>query len=314
MRRGPERGTNAASRASLVGGADFTSNVGLSHAVGFPPKGTHAHSMLGVRGAGEGELGAFLRPSTPTIASCWWTPSTPSNQACPTPSVFRNAGKGPRAGRHPARLRRPRSPGGAVGEDARRSGLHRPEDRALLRPGRDHDLPDPQPDRHRGAPLRSRPRFGDPAPGLRGGDQARHQRGRPQPRRRLQAGRHRRRGRVAARHQAVRHPRQDRQPGPQGSPPHLRLPRLRHRRRGRPGRRAARTPVAPLPSDRRRGGASSVRGRRLGQRATVREGRPWSPVDEREAIEAAWSGGSPTSSASTSASGVSSTPTSITSR
>ena len=60
MRRGPERGTNAASRASLVGGADFTSNVGLSHAVGFPPKGTHAHSMVQVFVAlGEGELGAF---------------------------------------------------------------------------------------------------------------------------------------------------------------------------------------------------------------------------------------------------------------
>lgn len=60
MRRAPDRGATAASRASLVGGADFTSNVGLSHAVGFPPKGTHAHSMVQVFMAlGEGELGAF---------------------------------------------------------------------------------------------------------------------------------------------------------------------------------------------------------------------------------------------------------------
>ncbi len=60
MRRAPDRGATAASRASLVGGADFSSNVGMSHAVGFPPKGTHAHSMVQVFMAlGEGELGAF---------------------------------------------------------------------------------------------------------------------------------------------------------------------------------------------------------------------------------------------------------------
>jgi nicotinate phosphoribosyltransferase len=60
LRRGPDRGATAASRAALVGGADFSSNVGLSLAVGFPPKGTHAHSMVQVFLAlGEGELGAF---------------------------------------------------------------------------------------------------------------------------------------------------------------------------------------------------------------------------------------------------------------
>lgn len=60
MRRGPERGTTASSRAALVGGVDFSSNVGMSLAVGFPPKGTHAHSMVQVYMAlGEGELGAF---------------------------------------------------------------------------------------------------------------------------------------------------------------------------------------------------------------------------------------------------------------
>src|SRR5690606_12033172 len=60
MRRAPDKGANAASRAALVGGADFSSNVGLSHAVGFSPKGTHAHSMVQVFMAlGEGELGAF---------------------------------------------------------------------------------------------------------------------------------------------------------------------------------------------------------------------------------------------------------------
>jgi nicotinate phosphoribosyltransferase len=60
LRRGPERGTNAGARAALIGGADFSSNVGLSHILGLPPKGTHAHSMVQVFMAlGEGELAAF---------------------------------------------------------------------------------------------------------------------------------------------------------------------------------------------------------------------------------------------------------------
>ena len=46
LRRGHERGANAGTRAALVGGADFTSNVGVSHVLGFVPKGTHAHSLI----------------------------------------------------------------------------------------------------------------------------------------------------------------------------------------------------------------------------------------------------------------------------
>ncbi len=60
MRRGHEKGVNAGIRAALIGGADFTSTVGISHILGYPPKGTHAHSMVQVFMAlGEGELGAF---------------------------------------------------------------------------------------------------------------------------------------------------------------------------------------------------------------------------------------------------------------
>jgi len=60
LRRGPERGANAGARAALIGGADFTSNVGLSHVVGLDPKGTHAHSMVQVFMAlGGTELDAF---------------------------------------------------------------------------------------------------------------------------------------------------------------------------------------------------------------------------------------------------------------
>ncbi|MGE0368149.1 MAG: nicotinate phosphoribosyltransferase [Candidatus Dadabacteria bacterium] len=60
MRRGHDKGVNAGVRAALIGGADFSSGVGISAVLGFPPRGTHAHSMVQVFMAlGEGELGAF---------------------------------------------------------------------------------------------------------------------------------------------------------------------------------------------------------------------------------------------------------------
>ncbi len=62
MRRGPDAGVFAGGRAALVGGADFTSNVALSHAMGLDPKGTHAHSMVQAFIAlGATELEAFRR-------------------------------------------------------------------------------------------------------------------------------------------------------------------------------------------------------------------------------------------------------------
>jgi nicotinate phosphoribosyltransferase len=60
LRRGHECGANAGARAALIGGADFTSNVGISHVLGFDPKGTHAHSMVQVfMTLGMSELEAF---------------------------------------------------------------------------------------------------------------------------------------------------------------------------------------------------------------------------------------------------------------
>jgi nicotinate phosphoribosyltransferase len=60
LRRGHDKGANAGARAALIGGADFTSNVGVSHVLGYSPKGTHAHSMVQVFMAlGMGELEAF---------------------------------------------------------------------------------------------------------------------------------------------------------------------------------------------------------------------------------------------------------------
>ncbi len=60
MRRAQGLGAVTGARAALIGGADFTSNVGISVALGYPPKGTHAHSMVQYYIAmGEGEMAAF---------------------------------------------------------------------------------------------------------------------------------------------------------------------------------------------------------------------------------------------------------------
>jgi len=60
LRRGHATGANAGARAALIGGANFTSNVGISHVLSLPPKGTHAHSMVQIFMAlGMSELDAF---------------------------------------------------------------------------------------------------------------------------------------------------------------------------------------------------------------------------------------------------------------
>lgn len=60
LRRAQGLGAINGTRAALIGGADFSSNVGASHVLGFPPKGTHAHSMVQVfLGMGQSELDAF---------------------------------------------------------------------------------------------------------------------------------------------------------------------------------------------------------------------------------------------------------------
>jgi nicotinate phosphoribosyltransferase len=60
MRRAHERGANAGTRAALIGGADFSSNVGVSGLMNVQPKGTHAHSMVqAFLALGATELDAF---------------------------------------------------------------------------------------------------------------------------------------------------------------------------------------------------------------------------------------------------------------
>ena len=60
LRRAPDEGGIAATRAAFIGGVNASSNVGISHEMGVMPQGTHAHSMVQVFMAlGDGELGAF---------------------------------------------------------------------------------------------------------------------------------------------------------------------------------------------------------------------------------------------------------------
>lgn len=60
MRRAQSKGADAGTRAALIGGADFSSNVGMSYYLGYPPKGTHAHSMVqAFMALGKGEIEAF---------------------------------------------------------------------------------------------------------------------------------------------------------------------------------------------------------------------------------------------------------------
>lgn len=60
LRRAQDMAANAGARAAVIGGADGTSNVGISKNLGTPPSGTHAHSMIQAFIAlGGSELDAF---------------------------------------------------------------------------------------------------------------------------------------------------------------------------------------------------------------------------------------------------------------
>ncbi len=88
LRRAPDRGANAGSRAALIGGADFTSNVGVSRSLGIPSRGPTPTASC--RCSWRGEVASWGRSgpmpsSTPTTACCWSTPSTPSPTACQMP-------------------------------------------------------------------------------------------------------------------------------------------------------------------------------------------------------------------------------------
>lgn len=59
-RRAQDRAAIAGVRGALIGGADYSSNAGISYLLGYTPKGTHSHSMIQIFiSLGMTELEAF---------------------------------------------------------------------------------------------------------------------------------------------------------------------------------------------------------------------------------------------------------------
>jgi len=106
LRRAQERGANAGARAALIGGADFTSNVGVSHVLGYPPKGTHAHSMVQVFMAlGQGELEAFRAYADVYPDDCLLLVDTIDTLESGIPNAIRVFEELQRAGHQPVGIR-----------------------------------------------------------------------------------------------------------------------------------------------------------------------------------------------------------------
>ncbi len=111
MRRAHERGANAGTRAALIGGTLFTSNVGVSRVLDLPPKGTHAHSMVQLfMSLGMGEQAAFQAYADVYPDDCMLLVDTVDTLESGVPNAIRVfeglRRKGHRTRRHPPRLRR----------------------------------------------------------------------------------------------------------------------------------------------------------------------------------------------------------------
>jgi nicotinate phosphoribosyltransferase len=106
MRRAHERGANAGARAALIGGAQFTSNVGVSRVLGLPPKGTHAHSMVQLcMTLGMGEEGAFQAYADLYPDDCLLLVDTVDTLASGVPNAIRVFEKLRRKGHQPVGIR-----------------------------------------------------------------------------------------------------------------------------------------------------------------------------------------------------------------
>jgi nicotinate phosphoribosyltransferase len=106
MRRGPERGTNAGTRAALIGGADFSSNVGTSAMLGVPAKGTHAHSLVQLFLAkGETEIDAFRAYADVFPDDCLLLVDTIDTIGSGVPNAIRVFDELRRSGHEPAGIR-----------------------------------------------------------------------------------------------------------------------------------------------------------------------------------------------------------------
>jgi nicotinate phosphoribosyltransferase len=106
LRRGHERGANAGARAALIGGADYTSNVGISAVLGYPPKGTHAHSMVQLFVAlGMTELDAFRAYAETYPDDCLLLVDTINSLESGIPNAIKVFEELRRKGHHPAGIR-----------------------------------------------------------------------------------------------------------------------------------------------------------------------------------------------------------------
>lgn len=106
LRRAQELGAMAGSRAALIGGADFTSNEGVSHVLGLPPKGTHAHSMVQVFLAlGLGEQAAFDAYADLYPDDCLLLVDTINSLESGVPHAIKAFERLRRAGHRPAGIR-----------------------------------------------------------------------------------------------------------------------------------------------------------------------------------------------------------------
>ncbi|MHB1294669.1 MAG: nicotinate phosphoribosyltransferase [Anaerolineae bacterium] len=106
LRRAQGWGANEGTRAAMIGGADFTSNVGQSHVLGYPPKGTHAHSMVQVFVAlGGSELDAFRAYADVYPDECLLLVDTISTLGSGVPNAIRVFEELRRAGHEPVGIR-----------------------------------------------------------------------------------------------------------------------------------------------------------------------------------------------------------------
>jgi nicotinate phosphoribosyltransferase len=106
MRRAHEHGANAGARGALIGGADFSSNAAISAAIGLPPKGTHAHSMVqAFMALGGSELDAFRAYAEVFPDDCLLLVDTIDTLGSGVPNAIRVFEELRRAGHQPAGIR-----------------------------------------------------------------------------------------------------------------------------------------------------------------------------------------------------------------
>ena len=151
LRRGQDKGANAGARAALIGGADFSSNVGLSHILGLPPKGTHAHSMVqAFLALGGSEEDAFQAYADVYPDDCLLLVDTIDTLESGIPNAIRVFERLQRKGHTPVGIRldfgRPGPPQHPGRQAARRGRLPGNAHRALEPDRRTRPVADYQPD------------------------------------------------------------------------------------------------------------------------------------------------------------------------